>query len=354
MEEIVGGVLLGHALLRLGEIRAGTVRDQTGYQEVELCDLVNACVLRLDVGVFAFNMPGVPRQGPSDAIPNKIVETMINVLNKPSSNAHPGALAAIGEVTRIVGPKFAVYSDHVMPFVYAGLRNHSNAQTCIAAVRLCSDICTAMETAMLPVVKNIMSLVYENLRSKDSQPEIKPPHLTILGDIATAIGFDKFQEYFSHAMVTTINAAALDVDVTDDEMADFLNKVREAAIEAMEMIMLEAQAQHLGDGRFIYDLGLQISKEVQDPRNYYVGKAHAPNLDDLQLSYRVSPAVIKATLGVVGDTAKKLGDNFSKPIRDNPAFLPLFRAGLRSGSEDIEGVAKYACQSVGINPAHFA
>jgi len=344
-QDFVGGVLLNASLTRLSEISEGTVEDRTGFQEVELCGIVHSCVVKLEGALFK-----ISQQNPVD-VPDLIVQTMLNILTRPRSNSHADAFGVIGEVTRVVGDKFDRYLEKVMPVMFIGLRNRENHQVCIAAVRLCADICTAMKERahLLPFVQTMMNLIYENLRAQELHIEVKPPHLTVLGDIADAIGKKNFAPYLDDAMKTAITAAKIDLDITEAEYADYLNDLREGALEAIEMMILDLQLEELQPYvQEIVKIALQVGAEVKDPRNYYMHReAHLkpPDLAEIVIDYTPSDAVTKPILGILGDIASKAGNNFKQFLQKQESqqeLTELFRRAQESDSIELREAAEYA------------
>mmetsp|Transcript_6657 Transcript_6657/g.13455 ORF Transcript_6657/g.13455 Transcript_6657/m.13455 type:complete len:914 (+) Transcript_6657:471-3212(+) len=358
MRQYVGSVLLHTSLVRLSEIRSGEVQDQTGFQEVELCGVVSVCIIKLEE--YLLQIPvnnGAPSDNPQMAVPDQIMQTMIEILNRPNSNAHPDALHAIGEVTRVVGSNFRRYMQSVVPLVLRGLNARENSQVCIAAVRLCADVCNALkeQPELVQLTPELMKLIYANLGSDDLQSEVKPPHLTILGDIADAIGADNFKPYFSQAMQTALSAANVGLEITEAEYADDLNSLREAALEAMELMLLDVDNMSIQPFlEQIFFLARSISQEIVDPRNYYENKDPSiipPDLGSLtNLPYKVADAVVKSILNILGDVTKQVGDPFRKPLRESMQQLtPLVQYAKQSSNSDLVDAADYALSQIGSN-----
>ncbi len=63
----------------------------------------------------------------------------------------------------VLGDGFSTYMDPFKPFLAIGLRNYSEYQVCLAAVGLVGDICRALNTDILPICDDIMTLLIENL-----------------------------------------------------------------------------------------------------------------------------------------------------------------------------------------------
>ncbi|GBG25439.1 Importin subunit beta-1 [Hondaea fermentalgiana] len=355
MRDFVGRVLLHTSLVRLGEIRDGKVHDQTGFQEVELCGVVSMCIVKLEDYLLQLPVAGAAQgEASPHAVPDEIMKTMIAVLNRPGSNAHADALGAIGEVTRIVGPSFTRYLEAVVPLVFRGLQTRENSQVCIAAVRLCADVCTALkdQPQLVQLTPQLMQYVYDNLGSDDLQSEVKPPHLTILGDIADAVGPKNFQPYFPTAMHTAISACNVSLDVTEAEFADDLNNLREAALEAMELMLLDVDATALHPFlEQIYNLACSVSLELRDARNYYQNKDPSiipPDLASLtDIPYKVADPVVKSVLNILGDVAKTVGQPFREPLRNNMNNIaPLVQYAKQHPNQDLVEAADYAAKQI--------
>jgi len=352
MNHIVGNDLLGHSLMKLSQIQRGEVHDTTGFLEVELCGVVVSCCLKLKEQLLQFNYPpGAPKptQEPdAPAIADAIVQTMIAILQKSSSNAHADALQAIGEVINIVGSRYAGrYADAVMPHIMRNLTVRQNAQVCIAAVRLLSDIVTAMQGQVAPLVEELMKIIFTNLGANDLQKEVKPPHLIIMGDIAEAVGPTVFKPFFKMSMTTAIQASMFRVDVTDEEYSSYLNVLREASLESMEMMLLDAQTEDLGEFlQPIYQLACTISKEISDPRNYYINDVQNCPPANL-IIYRVSDGVLKSMLGILGDVSQKMRGVFTVPLRQNMAELEaMFSAGKACENQEVRDTAIYTLSQI--------
>jgi len=341
MFQFIGQTLLVLSLVRINEIREGKVVDSSGFQEVELCSVVHSCLVKLDEETALFKMPG-----DETPLPSKIMDSMMGVLQRPGSNAHPDAIAVISELVRVFGEKFGQMLPTFLDVALNGLRAHGNSQVCIAAVRLCSDV-FAIETKAAPmdqVMPNLMPLIYENLKSTDLQRDVKPPHLTLLGDIAANIG-PAFRPYFNDAMGIALEAAELDVDVMDEDLAGYLNELREASIEAMNFMVLDVEESMLQPFLpRIFNLTMKISFEVQNPAAYYQGKDpnFCPNESELRaLRYRVSPGVIKTTLDLIGGVGEKSKTQFCQEVKKQvQSFSPLFTAG--GTIEEAKGALEFA------------
>mmetsp|Transcript_22778 Transcript_22778/g.36339 ORF Transcript_22778/g.36339 Transcript_22778/m.36339 type:complete len:910 (-) Transcript_22778:1274-4003(-) len=343
------GQILKESIKRLQEIATGKVRDLNRYQEVELVAVVISCTIKLEGAIAAETNNG------NWEIPHQIVQTMLQILSKPQSNAHADALQAIGEVCRIVGDKFQVqYFAHIAPCVIKGLQNRDSAQTCIAAVRLCGDIFTAMRENKGDLVKPaqdgksflyfVMSEIIDTLKRTEVTREVKPSHLSVFGDISDAVGPKDFQPFFQPAMRMALDASNICIDITDEEMGDYLNEIREAAVEAMENMLYDAQIDPETMNQILI-LASRISEEVKDPRAHFkINMSMAPDGVELSdISYRVSDNVIRGYLGILGDIAK-----FTPLIKSNPnGFEALFAYGSKSDNQDIKETCQYAMSKIG-------
>jgi len=255
-----------------------------------------------------------------------------------------------------VGDNFERYKNHVCGLALAGLGAHTNAQTCVAAVRLCSDICSALGKNVMNVSVNnanfvelLLQQVFSNLASNNLDRDVKPPHLTVLADVAMAIEMDGFRRFFELSMKVALDAAGVHLDVEDEDLADYLNNIREAALEAIEIFVLDATEADLAN--FLAPLaGLckQIAMEVQDSRYYYQDKAELcpPDLNERPLDYKVSEAVMKPLLGTLAEVAGK-SKTFAQEIHNsNQIFGALFSAAAQSSNSDLRETADYAKQKL--------
>lgn len=346
----VGNLILNQTLMRIEEINQGKVQDMTGFEEVELVDVVHACLLRLQDDVFKYSATmNQPQKQDDFELISKIMLTMVHVLMRQSSNAHADAFQVIGELIRLLEDKYARYHKDLVEFVLKGMAERGSASVCIAATRCCSDMVNALSRNIAPeLMHKIMELAINNLKSAEAQKEVKPPNLTLLGDVCFSGGFDKFRRYFPESITFALKAADHPIRITDEDFVVYLNNLREAAIEAIELMILDASMQELQPFlEPLFQLCRQIGAETIDPKNYYTNKPpdFAPqNLGEIRLSYHVDDKVLKPLLGVVYEMATKYSDfiNAVQQPANQQQFSALVARGRQSQSKVLSELANDA------------
>lgn len=166
----------------------------------------------------------------SDSVMTALLQ-MFSTTSGKSGGVQEDALLAVGTLVEVLGPGFSKYMDAFKPYLALGLRNFAEYQVCLAAVGLVGDICRAMNTDILPICDDIMSLLIENLGNDNVHRSVKPQILSVFGDIALAIGV-QFKKYLEIVLGILQQASQTQVDKSDYDMLDYLNELREGCLEA--------------------------------------------------------------------------------------------------------------------------
>lgn len=104
---------------------------------------------------------------------------------------------------------FAPYIPPFLPYLYAALKAHEDAQLCTVAVGLIGDISRALGSQSAQYANSFMTVLLENLQSDQVGRNVKITILSTFGDIALAIG-PAFEPYLAHTMNVLQQAGAVE------------------------------------------------------------------------------------------------------------------------------------------------
>ena len=129
---------------------------------------------------------------------------------------------------------FAPHVATFVPFIEKGLRENSEKYAFLSCVGAVSDMFGNLGGDMEPYAQNILNILCETLSSNSARREIKPPVLSLLGDICLAISdrFHKFLHIVKNILKQATEMAVQEVPNMDDEDIDYLNELMLGIIEA--------------------------------------------------------------------------------------------------------------------------
>lgn len=121
-----------------------------------------------------------------------------------------------------------------VPYLEKGLRNNNDKYAFLSCVGAISDIFDTLGDQMEPFAQGLMSILCDTLSSPTVRREIKPPVLSLLGDICLAIS-DRFHKFLS--VVNNILRQAAEMAIQehprmDEEDLDYFNSLNLGIIEA--------------------------------------------------------------------------------------------------------------------------
>jgi importin subunit beta-1 len=185
-----------------------------------------------------------------------------------------------------------------MPLLLNGLKNCDEYQVCAAAVGCMGDLCRAVEAVVLPYCDAVVQCLLEALENPSLKRDVKPPMLSLLGDLALATG-PAFQRYLAppyRTMAMLHQASKTVVDPSNEELVDYLGELHEAVLEAYTGIV-----NGLADGGAAPVL-FQVEVEpgvnsVQGMAAFFAKLGTCGPEDE----------VIRGAVGLIGDLAKNLG-----------------------------------------------
>jgi len=265
-------------------------------------------------------------------IADPAMQLFLQVLMTKNSTASEEAFMAVGAVADKMEEAFQRYLQHLMPVVYDGLQNFSAFQACKAAVGLVGDIARACPEQLLLHCDNLIQLLSHILQSPELKREVKPPVLSLLGDLAIACG-GNYDKYLDHTMPMLMQAAATQVEGDDEEILEFFDELREGVLDA-----------YLGIVNGLDGPKVQL---LLQPTNYVQPIFHFIEL--IANDENKGEDVTKLATNLLGDLARCLG----KPIAayfQNPGVQKLLEAQheIEQNSEDNTGelASRYATKEI--------
>jgi len=267
---------------------------------------------------------------------DQMMQLFLQVFGAKNSTVHEEALMAVGAVANATELGFEKYMPHFRPFLSLGLSNSEEHQVCAVAVGVVGDICRALEAKVLPYCDEVVHLLLRNLQNPALNRNVKPPILSCFGDIALAIG-GQFEKYLQVTMTMLHQASQTEVDTSNPDLVDYLQLLREGIFEAYTGVLQGLRADNKNEAfipytenamTLVHQVAEQISRQGDDQPG-----------DD----------VIRAAVGVVGDMAMTLGQQF-KQLARQPAHKDylrhLMRAAKASQSDATKQVGRWAYQTV--------
>ena len=137
-----------------------------------------------------------------------LVPLLLRVFDSRCTPAYQEAYRALGAVSAGVGEGFVAFMPLVFPVVMEGLKLVEDAQTCCAAVYALSEITTALEGAFDPYVADAVGVLLRNVSMVEVQRSVKPPSLSVFGDVAMGVGSAAFSPHVQSVMQILDMAAA--------------------------------------------------------------------------------------------------------------------------------------------------
>jgi len=94
----------------------------------------------------------------------------------------------------VMGAGFEKYLTGFKPYLFHALDSHEEAQVCIAAIGVVSDLCRAFELAIAPLMDEVMSKLLNVLEDPKAKRAVKSHVLNCFGDVALALmgGYERY------------------------------------------------------------------------------------------------------------------------------------------------------------------
>ncbi|KAG8465477.1 hypothetical protein KFE25_002784 [Diacronema lutheri] len=287
-------------------------REEQNELQGLLCGTLQVVVQKLGSEVVAFA--------------DRLMQLFLEVFNSKNATVHEEALMAVGAVANGVARQFEKYMPHFRPFLILGLQNHEQHQVCSVAVGVIGDLCRALEASIFPYCDELVTLLMQNLQNPNLNRNVKPPMLSIFGDIALAIS-GNFEKYLAASMHMLAAAAQTKVDTGNYDMLDYLNQLQEGVLEAYTGILQGLREDSRGD----------LFLPFVEPVFHFL---HA-----ISITTERDDAVLRTAVGVVGDIAHTLGPKVAHMLQQE-SIKALVREARKSDNPATKQVATWAQTTV--------
>jgi importin subunit beta-1 len=215
-----------------------------------------------------------------------------------------------------------------MPYLVSGLRNFEAQQLCMVSVGVVVDICGAVGKQIQPFCDQIATALTDCLKDGSAHRDIKPVMFSCFGDMAMAIGA-AFEPYLGVASMLLMQASHAPMQMDDDELVDFINRLRLSVLDAYTGIIMG-----LADGNalqlFVPHIGnvMQFVQFLSTPESYK---------DDLCLQKAVA---------LVGDIAQQMGSD--PQIRQQITQPFVGQLIQEAGRSPVDGTREIAMWTQGV------
>lgn len=193
-----------------------------------MCGVLTKCIQNMDSPAM---QEEIKQRAPT------VMELVLGMFQTATGTEQPvqeDALMCVSAMAETIGADFAVFLEHVKPFILAGIQNVQEYECCIICVGLIGDAARAVAGGILPYCDEYMMVLLQTLGEPNVNQTVKPHILSCFSDIALAIG-EHFVKYFDASMESLKHAsilAATDVHDQDYDDIDHMNELREGVLEA--------------------------------------------------------------------------------------------------------------------------
>jgi importin subunit beta-1 len=119
---------------------------------------------------------------------DNVMMILLQLFGLKAASVLEEAIMCVGALADGVEGEFLKYMDAFMPHLQTGLANWAETDVCRAAVGAVGDICRALEGNIANYCDIIVQKLLEALQAPNLDRGVKPEILSVLGDIALAIG----------------------------------------------------------------------------------------------------------------------------------------------------------------------
>lgn len=257
--------------------------------------------------------------------------TMFSTTAGKSGGVQEDALMAVSTLVDLLGEKFVKYMDAFKPFLYMGLKNHSEYAVCCAAVGLTGDICRVLKMKILPFCDEIMNFLLENLSIPTVHRSVKPQILSVFGDMALGIG-PEFKKYLMIVLQMLSEASQLNVDRNDYDMVEYLNELRESVLEAYTGIIQGLKGADRIPNPDVKLMEPHVGSIIQ----FVVTIAQDPEIND---------AIIAIMAGLIGDLCAAFGTPLLN-LLENEHIGKLLQDGRKSRTARTKQLSGWATKEI--------
>jgi importin subunit beta-1 len=226
----------------------------------------------------------------------------------------------IASVVSVCGADFDRYMPSFAQFLYAGLTNFKDEQTCLTCISITVDLAVGLEGRIEPYVKDLMQIFASNMNNSSLGKNIKPPTLSVFGDLALAIG-PKFEGYLQYSTQILKQYSELQVDRNIEEMVNYLFLVHENVLSAYVGIL----------GGF-----------KSNPQPFI------PYVDSLLIFLRrigqeedIDVEIFTHSVSIIGDLASMYGGKIKQYLADS-VIQGMVKRAKESNEKKLKDVGSYA------------
>ena len=189
---------------------------------------VTAC-RRFYAARFSSIVQKLGTQVANENVGDAIMQLMLKLFQCRNTPALSDAFLVVGAIADAFEGRFERYVTQLLPFLQAGLQNHEAYQVCAAAVGVVGDLTRALEAKMQPLCDGIITPLGNNLTSAHLDKSVKPPILSVFGDIALAIGL-QFERYVPTVLAMLDQASQTKIDTDDEDLVEYANTLRQESL----------------------------------------------------------------------------------------------------------------------------
>lgn len=211
-----------------------------------------------------------------------------------------------------------------MPALESGLRSFQALEVCTVSIGLVVDLCGAVGGQIQPYCDQIMGAMTECLKDSSAHRDTKPLVFSCFGDIAMAIG-GAFEPYLQVASMLLMQAAQAPVNPNDEDLVDFINRLRLSILDAYTGIVIG-----LSDGQKLQLFIPNVASLMQ----FVQYLSTAESLKDDQC--------LQKAVALVGDIAREMGaDQQIRQLVMQPFVEHLLHQASESSEHFTREVAEY-------------
>lgn len=265
------------------------------------------------------------------AVSDSIMTLLIQFLNSkfPNSLVEDDVFIAIGAVAGGVQEDFAKYVPHLVPYILHAL-SETELSVSTTAVGLITDITHAINERVAeytPVFMQELSKILAHFNT--IRPELVPPSLACIGDLASAAAptgqFDIFLPG-TEQFLSQIGQAMRFLPEASVESQLFTLSVKEAILDA-----------HVGILAGYHDNPTNFANFVPGVLEFVADLCQDPTMAELS-----TDSTTRSLVGLIGDIAAMYPQKQFKALFSQPWVTSAITAALTSGDNSTKQIGTYA------------
>lgn len=248
-----------------------------------------------------------------------------------SGGVHEDALLAVSALLEAVGELFVKYLDLFMPILVACLRNFRETQICINAVGLLGDLFRVLKKHMVPHCSYLFTILMEILQDVNANKSLRPAIISVFGDLSLSLEAE-FMDYLPVVMDTLKQATQAEVNVSDPDMVEYLNSLRNSCLEAYTGIVQGIKESGSRPGGALEFVACHVTHILS-----FIEHIGADSITTDEL--------ICASCGLIGDLVSVYGGRILQLLDVDP-ITNLLQKGRRSKSSRTKHLAMWATKEI--------